>query len=233
MKAVKGTLKDSNITFKELCNIAFRGSEDEMNIPAKTLNMTDMYNYCIAYNANIKKTIEADSKNLQAAAKDAEAKVQQLQRESKNESTDLFGEDSYKSLLFENFYLTEAVDIKAGTPTTPTPNTSGEAKDTKDPGKAYSSTSGEAKGITDEVKNLEEGLKKVQLYVKLVGEIMTSKMSSAENAYKDYMQIIRAHVKDHVGSKDTTNDKAPDSATVQGKDSSTVDNTKIDTSQLP
>lgn len=239
--------KNGNINFSEAVKILFRGSDSEIPIPSSKFNMTDAYNYCVSYDA-IAKKFETDKKNIKAAADDVQKRIEQMDREAKstsntnatpetntsaNESFDLFSYGSYHSYLYENTVINE-VDIKApdNTQANSEPANQTGSSNTTDPNKAVINQKGEpSKEVNqDQINNAggnDASVKKIELYIRIVGELMTAKCQVSEEMYKNYMQIIRSHVKDHVGVKDTSTAKPEDKATVQG-----TDNSKIDTSGL-
>jgi len=236
--------KNGDINFEEAVKILFRGSDSELAIESSKFNMTDAYNFCVNYEA-IAKKFDTDKKNIKVAADDVQKRIEQMSREAKTqepvapvptgatkESFDFFAYGSYKSYLYENTVINE-VDIKAPEQATvnQTPSQAG-VSNTSDPNKAVINQQGTANKEVDQTQidnagGSDKSVDKIKIYIKVVGELMTAKCQVCEEMYKAYMQIIRSHVKDHVGKSDTSTTKPEDKATVQG-----TDNSKIDTSGL-
>jgi len=150
------------------------------------------------------------------------------------ESFDFFSVDSYKSFLYNTTIFNEVEISAQGQKPGGASNTPG-TKNTTNPSNATINQNGQNnadvnQSDVDKSGGSDSAVKKIELYIKIVGELMTAKCQVLEEMYKNYMQIIRAHVKDHVGSKDKTTDKPEDKATVQGKDNTSE---KVNTSGLP
>lgn len=83
------------------------------------------------------------------------------------------------------------------------------------PSQAYNKTDNIDKNQEINVeKTAKELTAKANRYLKICGEFLGAKQSIAEEIYKAYMSIIRAHVRDHVGKKSEAKDnKSADRAT--------------------
>lgn len=212
--------EDYKIT--EKAKTYFRGSEDELEINQSSLNMADLYNYCLEY-PNIKNKIISDTKNIKTAANEVLNKVKTMKEYCVSPEIDLvngvdiFSEGTYLSYLYENTILHEKVGLPENKPDESKPI----EKTTTNPNDAYKSTSGEENKEVDKAKveangGVDEAVKRIQLYIKISGEILSAKLTVVEEIYKDYMTIIRFHVKDHVGVKNDDTDKPKDKASTQG-----------------
>lgn len=58
----------------------------------------------------------------------------------------------------------------------------------------------------DAYEDIDEAIK---CYTKIAGAVASSKLTVAGWAYKEYMQVIRAHVKSHIAAKEPVADEAP------------------------
>lgn len=135
----------------------------------------------------------------------------QNNQQAQHNSANLFGSNNpYSSLL--NKVLGEAKIEAADAPTNGAPNTpdgqkfssnasnaTGEAEN-KDTAAAATSSNG---GLTEEkISDI------ISIYSSVCQSVFTAKLTIAHSAYKDFMQVIRAHVKMYVGDDSTPNQTA-------------------------
>ena len=222
----KYTYGDGKTNFIDGVKNYFRGSSQLKKINSAQLNMTDLYNYCITYK-KIEDLIHKDLTNIQNAANDAINMVEKMGIENKiaQESANIFGEVRYYSFLQEQ-YITEeenksnnnsnnnnsnnsnsnnsSNDNKSGDKVSNTvsrsvnnnkPNehykSSNNSKDNEDNKMKEEDVDGSVKVVTDRIK----------VYLSVCSEFIAAKESIAEEIYKAYISILKAHVRDHVGKK--------------------------------
>ncbi len=76
-----------------------------------------------------------------------------------------------------------------------------------------SHTDGEHQTNTDTSQNLEgetaeEATENIKTYINVCGQLLAAKLTVARNCHKDYMSIIREHVRSYAGNKEASEDKA-------------------------
>lgn len=65
----------------------------------------------------------------------------------------------------------------------------------------------------DSEKELDEAKDKIMIYMTYTKDLFAAKLTASEEIYKSYMQIIRIHVRDHVGTNNKISDKTVQTAT--------------------
>lgn len=211
-----GFVYDKGKELKEQFKSYFLASTDnQINKEFSQLNFTNMYNFC--YNS---KQIEDIKKKDEDYLNQSTTKIQNAiatkirERENANES------------FYSNrgTYITEEDNNNTNTNTNAISQTSTYADDTK---KLVISTDDAEKQVNNQTidtngKNAEESVsdleKMVSKWNTVCGTIITAKCTALQQIYKDYMAIIRTHVRSYVGNtKDTNDDKKADKATDYGK----------------
>lgn len=233
----KIVVKDSDATFADQAKAYFRGSADVEDIPSGRLNMTDIFNYCYEYDNKIKPLLEKDLNEIKNAANQAADMIDKAERDAKkyqptqtqgqpqqqsqnqaqpqNNATQesvLFGEKSYYSHVYEA-YIHE-LEINYGE-TSKTNKDSSIANNMNNKTGDKPSSDTQKAAIKNDTSSYDDKIKKVQTYLNICGAVLAAKQTIAEEIFKEYMQIIKAHIRDHVGTskKDTSNDKIADAGT--------------------
>ena len=216
----------------ELARAKFRGGNgQEVTINSSKLNMTDMYNYCYTYK-KLEDLIKKDITNIQKVSGDIIVKIDNMARrgEIKNESIDIYGNRQYLSSVYES-YVHEAtpgqrVEKDNQDNNSQAQNTTQQQGNTtqNQPHQAYKSAEkGDANQEVNTEKTAKELSTKANRYLKICGEVLAAKQSIAEEIYKAYMSIIKAHVKDFVGKKDDKkDDRAKQTGTNYSDDNSST-----------
>lgn len=219
-----------NESFTDKVKASLRGSSEQVEIPSRQLNMTDMFNYCYTYD-KIKDLIKKDLAYVEKAGQDAINMVDKMAREDKiaTESYNLFEDNKYYSLMYEAYIYeeektenkdnkpgTEKVgngmqrEVKGGDGTTP-----GGTK----PSQAYKGVNGDKENSKMKEEDVDGSAKavndRIKVYLKVCSNFIAAKLTIAEEIYKAYMSIIKTHVRDHLGNKD--DNKPADSATNYNK----------------
>lgn len=231
----KYTLGDDKSNFSDRVKAYFRGSVDQKKINSSQLNMTDIFNYCYTYN-KMEDLIHKDLQYIQKAAKDAINLVEKMGREEKiaQESTNLFEQPKYYSLLYEA-YITEEEkpgDKNKTNPSNPAASRTvndGAASNGSKPNEHYKGVNGDKDSKLEE-KDVDGSVKvvtdKIKVYLNVCSEFIGAKESIAEEIYKAYMSIIKAHVRDHVGNKDSENKTVDNSTNYSDDNKNTAEENK-------
>ena len=207
-----------NVSFVDKVKAELRGSAEQVEVPSRQLNMTDMFNYCYTYD-KIKDLINKDLNYVEKAAQDAINIVDKMARGKKinTESYNLFEDNKYYSLMYESYIheeekTTEKVgngmqrEVKGGDGTAP-----GGTK----PSEAYKGVNGEKDNSKMKEEDVDGSAKavndRIRVYLKVCSDFIAAKLTIAEEIYKAYMSIIKTHVRDHLGNKG--DNKPADSAT--------------------
>lgn len=206
---------DNKTNFIDGTKAYFRGSVEQKKINSSQLNMTDIFNYCYTYD-KIEGLIHKDLQSIQSAGKDAINMVEKMGRENKiaQESTNIFEDNKYYSFLYEA-YITEEEnpgnkkDEKTN-PSNPAASRTvndGSSSNGSKPSDHYKGTTGDKSKM--EEKDVDSSVKvvtdRIRLYLNVCSEFIGAKESIAEEIYKAYMSIIKTHVRDHVGNKNSEN----------------------------
>lgn len=220
----------------------FRGSDKEITIKSTQLNMTDIFNFCYTYDT-IKNNIDKDIKNIQTAANEGIKLIDSMVRNGQVQESGIYsGRDMYYSEVYET-YLYEA-DTPAGNPQTAGTNNgsqkpagAGAAKVQINQGNdqqnqnngSFNNANQNVKGQanknpdasvqnntnnSDDVKNNRD---KIMRYMRLCGQFLGAKESIFEEIYKNYMIIIKNHVRSTLGTEgDKSTNKPADQGTNYG-----------------
>ena len=207
--------KDKEKSFSDNVKYYLRSSKEPHDIQSAQLDMQKMYDYVYNYNTNIKNDIQKDISSLEEANKKSEFTIKKLFKADKakpnvkvtvNKSTDTASTDTTNNASSENkeqqstgeaftftktlsYYFNE-MDIKTA------PGQDVEKKETSD------STDTE----TGKDKQLETA---IRLYFTLSAELLGARLNTAQEAYKNYMRIIRWHVKNYVKDDTVTTEEQP------------------------
>ena len=77
-----------------------------------------------------------------------------------------------------------------------------------------------------EGETAEEATENIKTYISVCGQLLAAKLTVARNCHKDYMSIIREHVRSYAGNKEASEDKA--NSKQKDVDTNTTDNPKKD-----
>ena len=193
---------------------------------------TTEYNKVLAAKQNaekIQQTTTAQSSESGDTKLDNQVKAAQGEAEKKEqEATSTSESVVYSTLLNKPISITEKVGISSSGSTSDTKNdksgtsfsnaVQSKKNDANVDQKASDFTNrGAAAGTADakysvaSVEKLEENLKafkeELNNYRTYAGYVVTSEMNASTTIYKDYMDILRTHVRDYVGVASTENDR--------------------------
>ena len=211
---------DDKTPVKDFISRYFKGGTDEpQNIHVSKLKFADMYDFCLDYK-KIHTTVENDRKAIEDSFTEAENAINALNVAPKAES--FFGpEDMAYSNVYRK-YITEedatptrtVTNNDANKTSNPTPQAAAGQKasdnvgnqnidDKKTPEDRAKETQDAVDKKEDGNANVEEATDKIKVYLDVATAIMSAKMSAIEGAHKAYMKILRTHIQDHVGNKDS------------------------------
>lgn len=179
----------SETPFAEHSKRLFRGSDEEINISTKNMDLKEMFNFCMSFRKNIE-GIKADMKEIERAGNEAITIIDKI--ESTNEA-------------FAYSFLTESVlqeieKVEPGEDRSTLKNVEGQAGDKTD--------------LKNKVEVDTKDIDKVKLYIKICYSFLGAKMSVLQEMYKAYMFII----KDHVKANGATESKSDSKPSKSGKD---------------
>ncbi len=209
--------------FREAILKQLRGPETTYDSNQIHQNMKNMYDFCHDYKSNYKKS----SKDLLDAV---DKKSQELEREI----------DKAASSIKESTLLEVEINTGGGNPDKSNPSASGGNKysqTAKDDKEALQNDAKQNKENIDAVKNdenKEADQKKDELAVKrelatsflnYASSIIGAKLTFGEEAYKDYMKIIRAHVRMYANNE-KANDVANSTTAPENTDTKEVKDNK-------
>jgi hypothetical protein len=210
------------------------GGSDRKTFKSNEFNMTDIYNYCYNYKSLIQK-IEKDIEYVKKAGIDA---IKIVDSESKNQSTqqttqnnnqtqqqnDQNSNNNQQNITKEGFYYSnisnsivhelERTLPNGQTNTGGAKTSSGSTADNANPAKNVQNISGDNSNSNDtraavsghDPKAVGEHINR---YMRICGDILGAKLSITQEIYKEYMSLIRLHVRDYVGTKDADEQNKP------------------------
>ena len=206
-------------SFKDFCNRYFLdGDTEPKDVRSDTLNMTNLYNFCMDRD-KVLNIVKKDQSEMIAAAKSAESAITQAASKTK---TEMFELSKAYSVVYEAV-ISEADDDKPSGPTIKDDapaNTNNAPKanlklnvDKTEPEKKdkLSDTiknKDDKEGKSDEQQakeNSNEELDKIQavakMYIDAASAIFAAKLTAINKIYSEYMKIIKHHVRKATGSK--------------------------------
>ncbi|MGL5330981.1 MAG: hypothetical protein ACRDD7_17090 [Peptostreptococcaceae bacterium] len=216
----------------DLAKSSFRGGSEEITEDANKINMTDLYNYCYDYK-KLEDIIKKDISNIQKVSTDLINEIDKHTRNGqiKRESA-ISGSTEYYSSIYESFILEAPERVNTAQDNNQNNNTQQQNNNqsqqqtnpTTSASQAYKPAEGEKDDSVNSEKTAKELTDKASRYLRICGEFLGAKQTISEEIYKAYMSIIKAHVRDHVGKKDNTNNKPKDVATNQGETNNNTNN---------
>lgn len=233
----------SPYNLEDLAKAKFRGGGQEKTFHSSKINMTDMYNYCHEYD-KLKDYIQKDINNIQKAATDASDMVDKMAREGQiQKEGGLFDKKQYFSVVYEQ-YITETEK-----PSQPAPNSgdnnvspggvkiskpennnsndnnsnennNNNSTQTSNPAEAYKKNTGESNSeVSSDEKSAQDVINRINNYLKVCGGFLGAKQTVAEEIYKAYMSIIKAHIRDSLNKGKNDGNKVADVGTNQSDNS--------------
>lgn len=215
-QSVFNNIPKGESSIADRCKAYFRGGSETITIKAGQLKMTDIFNYCYEYESKTKVTLEKDLKEIETAANKIADMINTIDRETSSQNESVIN-DKYYSHVYENYIhemerhlngeenSSNSTSRPDGSVARNMKNVDGDAPKEED----------QKVAIKKDSSSYDDKIKKVQTYLDVCGGVLSAKLSISEEAYKEYMQIIKTHVRDHVGTakKDKSNDKVADAPT--------------------
>jgi hypothetical protein len=161
-----------------------------------SLNMTELYNFCYNFN-KIKNIVNKDLERIDASTRNIEKMIKDnLASANTTEKVNYVVNPATE--VEESSIVLEAEDKKEGLKITTT-DVSKTVSSTKDRDsdaetRAADNAAGEASG-----KNEEDISKAADKWIRVCQTLVAAKLTACQQISKDYMDIIRAHVRSYVG----------------------------------
>lgn len=197
--------RNKDESYTQVASTMFKGSDKPVVCKAESINMTDLYNFCLDYDSNVDK-LEKDMKEIDKASKSAIDMIDKAKPIGEHYYT---LEKYFYSVVNESIIYEEELVKKASKEENDKSNSS--TTTSTDPARKSTevkNTDGEHKKVDDEdekaVKERDEDIERVKLYMTTCTEFLGMKMSVLQETYKAYMFIIRDHIKSHVGTEKKT-----------------------------
>ncbi len=203
----------TDIEFSEFCKNKFKGGENDINIQGNQLNMTNLYNFCHGFD-KFARNIQTDINNINKVGNQALAIIDEKVRNMPKSESGLFESAKYFSYVYESFITELKIEEK--------PGQNQQNQNQQNKSQTQSQVNGEHDDKDTTKKNLseespEEATDNIKTYISVCGSFLAAKMTVARNCHKDYMAIIRAHVRSYTGdneqNKDPENKKQKDNDT--------------------
>lgn len=218
---------NSDATYPEQYKITFRSGrskvDEKVQIDASTLNMKDIYDYCYNYQS-IKDKLEKDIATIDKAAVDANNIILKRTKDESGQNIvpepDLNATDEEQkvtnnsanmyyrySLYFNELEATPNTGDTKTTTTTSNNNTSTTGTTFKSNNKNIQTASDNNKEQSDNALNTVTGdvdiiTKQINVYFDSAKEFLGAKQTVFEEIFKEYMEIIKYHVRYYVGHQD-------------------------------
>ena len=229
IKKYTGIKYDKEKSFSDNIKYYLRSSKEPHDVQATELDMQKIYDYVYNYNTNTKNDIQNDINRLEEANKKSQFTIKKLMKNDSakvtvkrtegdnktetNKSSDSSSSDNKEQSTGESFtfektlsYYFNEMDIKDD------PNQEKVEK---------TETSSSTDTKTDENKQLETA---VRLYFTVCAELLGARLNTAQEAYKNYMRIIKWHVKKYV--KDDEQPKQEQPQETENKEENTENKTE-------
>lgn len=198
----------------ELAKIKYRGGSQQVQIKSSELNMTDIYNYCKDY-SKIKDLLNKDITTIQVTADKAIKLINDMSKDTQNNTSgsinesfnieNLLSKPKYYSYVYES-YITEEEN--------PNDNSNNNQNKIGNGARIEDEKSKQEKQKNDELEKKKEALRDVVgYYLSACGNVLGAKQTIAQEIYKAYMSIIKAHVRDYVKSNGKLENKPEDGST--------------------
>lgn len=230
-------VQGSNDTFEDQMKAKFRGSTKEIPLKSSQIKMVDLYNYCYNYEG-IMKNIQKDRDSIKTAAMAGVELIDKMVRNdevTKEHTYYLRDKEYYYSNIYEQYVLemertvNDPDNQNSGTSNR---DTSGGVANNPSSGDTFAKNNKNVQDQKDDPKNdenirqdvktnkeAEEASKRIQRYMKICGQFLAAKATVFEEIYKTYMEIIKTHVRDHLGKeKDKSTNQSADAGTDYSKD---------------
>ena len=195
------------------------------------LNMTDMYNFCYNFK-KIKDVVDKDINRLEQSTKNIESAINKSLAATNNDAagdnatnqatnqtsnTTSNTQSSTTENKNESTVLSEKVEIK-DEPTSVAASKMGSTQNADQKDEDETATAGSITAVNDG-KKAEDITKAADKWVRVCRPIIASKLTAYQQIAKDYMDIIRAHVRSYGGQdkKSKEGNKAPQTATQYSK----------------
>ena len=175
-----------------------------------SLNMTELYNFCYNFN-KIKNIVNKDLERIDASTRNIERMIKDNLASSNNttaptetnvatnnKSSDSDNKPAEVTKVGENSMILEAEDKKEGLKitTTDVSKAVGSTKD-RDSDAETKAANNAAEGASG--KNEEDITNAADKWIRVCQALVAAKLTACQQISKDYMDIIRAHVRSYVG----------------------------------
>lgn len=198
----------------ELAKIKYRGGSQQVQIKSSELNMTDIYNYCKDY-SKIKDLLNKDITTIKATADKAIKLINDMSKDTQNNTSgstnesfnieNLLSKPKYYSSVYES-YITEEEN--------PNNNSNNNQNKLGNGARIEDEKVKQEKQKNDELEKKKEALRNVVgYYLSACGNVLGAKQTIAQEIYKAYMSIIKAHVRDYAKSNGKLENKPEDGST--------------------
>lgn len=173
-----------------------------------SINMKELSNFC--YNAdNIKTQFNKDMSHLEASTNSIQGAINR-ELQNTNESTFYLEADDNNASNQNNAGKDDGANPNSGVKITDSnPVEKSKSYDNyNDPNKdELDKNAKDAKDADENIKGINDMVKK---WIEVCRLIITSKMNAQQQINKDYMSIIRAHVRSYLGNKEKSDDNKKD-----------------------
>lgn len=186
------------------------------------LNMTDMYNFCYNFN-KIKGIVDKDISRLEASTRAIESAInKELNATPETDKpTEQTAKSTEEGAILEAEEKPEGLKIsnqsKQSTDATSKMNST-EERNKEEENKSATAGAAVAKSDNKETADITKAADK---WIDVCRPLIAAKLTACQQIAKDYMEIIRAHVRSYGGEdkKSKEGNKSPDKATKYSKNS--------------
>ncbi|MCK9198047.1 MAG: hypothetical protein M0P49_00395 [Bacilli bacterium] len=203
-----------DVEFPAFVKNKMQGGEKDITVNGSQLNMTNLFNFCYNFD-KLAKGIENEINSINKVGNQAMSIIDEKVRNTVKTESSIYGTAKYFSNVYRAF-IDEAVGFDGKTDNSKyNPSHTDGEHDTND------NTSQNLEGET-----AEEATENIKTYISVCGQLLAAKLTVARNCHKDYMSIIREHVRSYAGNKEASEDKA--NSKQKDVDTNTTDNPKKD-----
>ena len=193
-----------DVDFPAFVKNKMQGGEKDITVNGSQLNMTNLFNFCYNFD-KLAKGIENEINNINKVGNQAMSIIDEKVRNAAKTESSIYGTAKYFSNVYGSF-IDEAVKGLDSN------DNSGNNRKTEGDKYNPSHTDGEHDTNTNTTQNLEgesaeEATDNIKTYITVCGQLLAAKLTVSRNCHKDYMSIIREHVRSYTGNKEASEDK--------------------------
>lgn len=192
-----------DIEFPAFVKNKMQGGEKDITVKGSQINMTNLFNFCYNFD-KLAKGIENEINSINKVGNQAVAIIDEKVRKTAQTESTLYGTVKYFSNVYESF-IDEAVGGLGDSNKEASRKTDGDKYNPSHTDGEHETSNNTSQSLEGETA--EEATENIKVYINICGQFLAAKLTIARNCHKDYMSIIREHVRSYAGNKEVSQDK--------------------------